>query len=77
MIRYANVKTTIVLNRILLIVLARVMKMYRRQSGKLISTLDGDTLWVSGVLDEEKHLDRTEKIIDRRMHSACKSKSKK
>jgi len=72
-----RVKMTLILNHLHLILLTRALKMYRRQSNKLLTAMDSDTLWVSGIQDEERHLDRVQKIIERRIKTSCDARKKK
>jgi hypothetical protein len=58
------------MNKLALLLLQKALKFYRLQSKPLISNLGAEAAWMSGVDNEEKHLDSTQRIIERRLQTA-------
>ena len=71
------VKKNLLMNRLALILLRREFQFYRIHSKPLVDSLSADAAWMSGIENEERHLDGTQRIIERRIHSAINKSSSK
>lgn len=65
-----TIKKNLLMNKLALLLLQKALKFYRLQSKPLISNLSAEAAWMSGVDSEEKHLDSTQRIIERRLQTA-------
>lgn len=71
---YATIKKNLLMNKLALILLKRALRFYRIQSKPLVSSLNAEVAWMSGIEDEERHLDKTQRIVERRLSTTAKRK---
>jgi len=65
-----KIRKNLWMNKLALILLRKALQFYRTQSKPLVNSLSAEVAWVSGIDNEEKHLDNTQRIVERRLHSA-------
>jgi hypothetical protein len=70
-----KIRKNLWMNKLALILLRKALQFYRTQSKPLVNSLDAEVAWVSGIDSEEKHLDNTQRIIERRLRSAINKPS--
>lgn len=72
-----TIKKTLLMNKLALVLLQKALKFYRSQSRPLVSSLSADAAWMSGIDNDEKHLDNTQRIVERRLQTAINKSSTK
>ncbi len=67
-----KIKKTLIKNKLALLLVNLTLSYYRKQSKILIQNIPKEELWVSGIETEEKVLDQSQRILDKRLLNASR-----